>query len=271
MARPMWLVNLIKKNFKNRFFLAGLTQKNNLYRRFIDWFMFEDDLFIYLPKDRLVVNQSIARPSNIVAPSDVIRHFIHESNHILIMNKCICRESTPCQHYPIDIGCIFMGEPVLKISPKLGRIVSKEEAFDHLDRARDAGLVHALGRNKLDTVWLGATPGYKLLTVCHCCPCCCLYRVMPNLDHSISSRIKPMPGVKITVHSEKCEGCGSCIKACLASAIHLKNKKSVINDLCVGCGRCVEACPHHAIELTIDNSQFIEDTIRQITDKVEIP
>ena len=270
MARPMWLVNLIKANFKNRFTIAGWTKKAPVFRRFVDWIMFEDDIFFYLPKDRIVINQPVGSPANMVLPSEVVKHFIHEGSKLLIMNKCICRESSGCKDYPIDIGCLFIGTPTLKIDPRLGRQVSKSEAYEHLERAREAGLVHSLGRNKLDTIWLGATPGHKLHTVSHCCPCCCLYRVLPDLDRSISSKITHMPGVRITVNTERCEGCGACAKVCLARAISFKNKKSVINDLCVGCGRCVEACPHKAIELHIDNDQFIEDTIRQISEKVDV-
>jgi ferredoxin len=270
MARPMWLVQLIRLNFKNRFAIASWTKKNTLFRRFIDWFMFEEDLFFYLPKDRLIINQAIVRPENMALPSQVVKHFIHESNNLLIMNKCICRESTPCQDYPIDIGCLFIGSPTLKISPILGRQVSKTEAYEHLDRAREAGLVHSVGRNKIDSIWLGATPGSKLLSVCNCCPCCCLYRVLPDLDRSISAKITRMPGVSVTVNPELCQGCGKCTKVCMASAITIENKKSVISELCVGCGRCVEACPHHAIQLDIHNDAFIEDTIRQITEKVDL-
>jgi ferredoxin len=277
MARPMWLVKLIKQNFKNRFAIAGWTKKAPLFRSFVDWLMFEDDIFVYLPKDRIIINQAVSSSNNVVLPSEVVKHFIHEGSNLFIMDKCICRDSSACKDYPIDIGCLFIGTPTLKISPKLGHQVSKNEAYEHLDRAREAGLVHSLGRNKLDTIWLGATPGHKLLTVCHCCPCCCLYRVLPDLDRSISSKITHMPGVSVTVNRDRCEGCGACAKACLARAITIETgvepaqgKKSVINDLCVGCGRCVEACPHKALELHINNDQFIEDTIRQISEKVDV-
>jgi hypothetical protein len=39
-----------------------------------------------------------------------------------------------------------------------------------------------IGRNKIDTLWMGVGPGYKLMTVCNCCPCCCLFKTLPNLD-----------------------------------------------------------------------------------------
>jgi hypothetical protein len=90
------------------------------------------------------------------------------------MNTCLCRDAKQCKDYPIDLGCLFLGEAALGINPRLGRGVTKREALEHIRRCREAGLVHLIGRNKLDTVWLGVGPGDKLLTICHCCPCCCL-------------------------------------------------------------------------------------------------
>ena len=69
-----------------------------------------------------------------------------------------------------------MGEAAHGINPQLGRKVSKEEALEHLKKCREAGLVHVIGRNELDALWLGVRPGYKLLTVCNCCHCCCITR-----------------------------------------------------------------------------------------------
>ena len=37
-----------------------------------------------------------------------------------------------------------------KISPKFGRIVNSDEAIEHVDKCHDAGLVHIIGRNKID-------------------------------------------------------------------------------------------------------------------------
>jgi hypothetical protein len=75
------------------------------------------------------------------------------------MNSCICREAERCEDYPIDLGCLFLGEAALGINPQLGRRVTKEKALQHVRRCREAGLVHLIGRNKLDTMWLGVGPG----------------------------------------------------------------------------------------------------------------
>jgi len=75
------------------------------------------------------------------------------------MDWCICRKSTKCEDYPIELGCLFLGEATLKIDPRLGHRATKQEALEHVQKCRDAGLVHLIGRNKLDSVWLNAQPG----------------------------------------------------------------------------------------------------------------
>lgn len=232
--------------------------------------LFEGDEIYYLPKDRVMVNQPVPLPQDVVAPSDVVRHFIEESSHRLIMNKCICRDATPCKNFPIDLGCLFMGEASLKIHSELGRQVSKEEAQDHLTRASELGLVQMLGRNKIDTQWLGATPGDHLLTVCNCCSCCCLYRVLPDLHQSISRKITRMPGVSLSVDAEKCIGCGKCARGCFVQAITLENGRAQIGEGCVGCASCVELCPVKAISLKIEDSTFMETTIQRLTAKIDV-
>jgi len=91
-------------------------------------------------------------------------------------------DSTGCKDYPMDLGCIFLGEAVKEINPKFGRMATVEEALEHAKKCRDAGLVHLIGKNKLDTVWLNAGPGDKLMTICNCCPCCCLWKILPDIS-----------------------------------------------------------------------------------------
>lgn len=272
MARPMWLVNLLKKNFKNRFLFARLTRQSTLVRRFIDHLIFEGDEIYYLPKDRLVINQPVEQQAEMAAPSHVVRHFIQQAAHIWKMDRCICREAESCRQYPIDLGCIMMGDAVLHISPKLGHMVAKQEALDHLERSRQAGLIHMVGRNKLDTVWAGAVPGERLLTICNCCPCCCLYQVLPDLHPSISRKITKMPGVVIAFDAAKCTGCGECARSevCFVRAITMQNSRPVRSEICVGCGRCVEVCPHAALSLVIEEAHFIAETIQRLSQKVDV-
>jgi ferredoxin len=79
-----------------------------------------------------------------------------------------------------------------------------------------------------------------------------------------------MPGVDVKV-TDGCVGCGTCTEGiCFVDAITLIDGKAVISEECRGCGRCVEVCPEGAIELTLDNSQFIEDSIDRVDAVVDV-
>ena len=268
-------MNLIKRTFPGRFRLAQLTN-TPVIGRAIDRMLFDGDDNIYLPKDSVIpINRELAGPESIVLPSQVVEHFIEHATHHWIMDVCICRDANTCPDYPIDLGCLFLGEAVLQINPALGRMASKEEALAHARRWREAGLVHLIGRNKLDTVWLGAGPGDRLMTICNCCPCCCLWRMLPRLDPAISVKVTRMPGVNVTV-TDRCAGCGTCTAGiCFVDAIRLVDGCATIDAACRGCGRCVEVCPNEAIELTIDERTFgaggpISHTIARLSSLVDV-
>jgi NAD-dependent dihydropyrimidine dehydrogenase PreA subunit len=270
MARPLWFVKLIEKTFPSRFVLARLTNWP-VIGRLVDHWLFEDDDLVYLPQHQVIaVNESVAAPQSTVLPSQVVDYFVEEANYHWIMNRCICRQAEQCQDYPIELGCLFLGEAVLKINPKLGRLVSKEEAREHVRRCREAGLVHLIGRNKLDTVWLGVGPGDKLLTICNCCPCCCLWRMLPDIAPDIGAKVHAMPGVKVTV-TDRCVGCGVCTEGiCFVDAIHLEDGRAVHSDACRGCGRCVSVCPEGAIELSIEDDHFAQQMIERLSAQVDV-
>ncbi|MCX6650971.1 MAG: 4Fe-4S binding protein [Methanomassiliicoccales archaeon] len=169
------------------------------------------------------------------------------------------------------MGCLFLGKVVLKIDPQLGRLVSKEEALAHLDHCQEAGLVHLIGRNKIDSVWTSATPKEDLMTICNCCPCCCLWKMLPQLDLGISSKIRRLPGVHLTVDPEKCVGCGKCVEGCYVKAVTLVGGKAVINqDVCKGCARCAHGCSEKAITLHLEDLDFIAHAVESLTPLVDV-
>ncbi len=269
MGRPLWFRELLRKTFPQVKLIAKLT-KVPIIGGIIDHMLFEGDNVIYLPKDQVIhVDKSIEPPTETVLPSQVEEYFIKKANYHWIMNACICRDGMNCKDYPHDLGCLFMGEAALQINPQLGRRVTKEEALQHVKRCREAGLVHMIGRNRMDSVWLKAEPFNKLLTVCNCCPCCCLWRILPHISPKISTNVKKMPGVSVKV-TDQCKGCGTCEKQCFVEAIRIVNKRAVISDECRGCGRCVTACPQKAIELVIEDEEFLEKTINELSPLVDV-
>ncbi len=182
MSTPIWFVSLIRRAFPGRYVLARAT-KLPLVGRVLDEMLFAGDALVYVPPDetvrRIEIHQPVDDAGSMVLPSQLVEHFIEQAEYCWIMNACICRQAGDCRDYPVDLGCLFLGRAAAGINPKLGRAVTRDEALAHVRRCQDAGLVHLIGRNKLDTVWLGVGPGDQLLTICNCCPCCCLWRLLP--------------------------------------------------------------------------------------------
>ncbi len=269
MKKEKLITKLINKFFPQRFRLANLTNYP-VFRGLLEKLFFEEDNMFYITKDKVIeMNKTIEMPDNYILPSNIVDHFIEEANHHWIMDFCICRKSNQCEDYPIELGCLFLGETVRNIDPEMGRRVTKEEALKHVEKCRETGLVHLIGRNKLDPVWLDVSPGRKLMTICNCCPCCCLWKMLPELTHDISSKIKRLPGVNIEVN-ESCIGCGECTDICFVDAVEIRDGSAVINEGCRACGRCLEVCPKDAIDLEIRGIEYYHGPIEELKDAVDI-
>jgi ferredoxin len=270
MGRPLWFNELVKLIFPARFMAARAT-KIPLLGEWVDRWLFEGDDLIYLPLNQVVpVNESIDNPEQLILPSQVVDHFIEKAKVHWIMDRCICRDSNHCQDYPTDLGCLYLGEAASGINPQIGRQVTKEEALEHVRRCQEAGLVHMVGRNKLDTVWLGVGPGTKLLTICNCCPCCCIWGILPEVTSKIEAKVNRMPGLTISIN-DQCIACELCLDdVCFVNAISVTDGHYHIDEICKGCGKCIAICPVEAIELTIQDDQFIEATVARISPLVDI-
>lgn len=252
-------VPTMKHIFGWRYPIAAFTRKSKIYNKVVMKALFDGDSMVLLPKDN-VVRKTIKTDIKIddagertILPSEVVNQIIRKTDDIFIMNFCLCRNSTGCKDYPIERGCMFLGSGINRIPPEMGRRVTADEAEQYIKECGELGLVHIIGRNKLDRVWLSTGSKNELLTICNCCPCCCLWNVTREISDEIGKMFRRMETVEVSVDYEKCTGCGDCSDICFTKAIKIENEKSIINqNLCRGCGRCLERCPEEAISLTYD-------------------
>ena len=247
--------------FGTRYRLASMTRKHRRFGRLIERLFFDGDDMIVLPKDGVVrdLNLDIEIDSagdRTVLPSDIIKGVIDRADDIFIMNHCLCRKSNKCEDYPIDHGCIFLGKGTHKIPKDFGHMATREEAKDYIDECSELGLVHIIGRNKLDSMWLNTGDKKDLMTVCNCCPCCCLWNMVRDISDSIAGSYRKMDGVEVTVDTDRCIGCGMCQDICFTKAISITDGKCAIDDRCRGCGRCADICPNDAITVSFDKKMI---------------
>jgi Pyruvate/2-oxoacid:ferredoxin oxidoreductase delta subunit len=255
---------VVKYIFNWRFRIAKLTKQSKIMEKIIERTLFKDDDTTFIP-NIISINKKIEAEKSEFLPTDVLKEVILKIDDVVIMNNCLCRTSNNCKDYPQDIGCIFLGPTTKKIPRNICHEATKKEALEHVDKADAAGLTHIIGRNKIDSIWMNARPGEGLLTICHCCPCCCLWKVIPQLDDKISDKIHKLEGVEIAIDNSKCTTCMKCLNdICMADAITLKDNNIEINqDTCRGCGLCVNICKQNAITLKYD-----DESIDSIVDKL---
>lgn len=217
----------------------------------------------------LPINQDIEGAGEIALPLEVLDRFIEKARHRVIVNFCGCRLAAGCRDYPVDIGCLMMGESALQIPAKSRRQVGVEEAKQHVRRAVRAGLIPITGKARIDNDIFMIPDEGKLLTVCLCCECCCITRFSRYAPAEVLDGIhQPVEGLEIEV-TDDCIGCGVCVSRCYIHAIRLEGARAVIGDLCRVCGRCATHCPENAIKLRLVNPDAVGDVVRRIESMVD--
>jgi UDP-glucose 4-epimerase len=217
----------------------------------------------------LPINQNIEGAGEIALPVEVLDRLIEKASHRVIVNFCGCRKAMNCPDYPVDIGCLMMGESALEIPVKSRREVGVEEAKQHVRKAIQAGLIPVTGKARIDNDIFMIPDEGKLLTVCLCCECCCITRFSRYAPQEVLDRMHhPVEGLSIQV-TDDCIGCGACVSACYINAIRLDGDRAVISGMCRVCGRCAMHCPQDAIKLTLSNPNAVEDVVRRIESAVD--
>lgn len=217
----------------------------------------------------LPINADIQMPGDTPLPLALLERFIEEASHRVIIDYCGCRRGWKCKDYPVEIGCLMMGESALEIKRFPGREVDVEEARQHAHRAVEAGLIPVVGKVRADNYIFGVKDRSRMLTTCFCCECCCVTRYTRYLPVKTLEPLQPrLEGITITV-SEQCRGCGKCAEHCYIGAIEVRDKKAVVGELCRACGRCATVCPSDAIDIRIDDAEFLEKAYASIRSYVK--
>ena len=260
----------VRRLFGTRYRLASWTRKHRRFGGLVRRMLFDEDDMVVIPKDTSLVDLDMdieidGAGERTVLPSDIVKDVIRRNDEIFIMNNCLCRKSNGCKDYPMDRGCIFLGKGIRKIPAKYGHRATADEAVRYIDECSEMGFVHIIGRNKLDSLWLGTGDKKDLMTICNCCPCCCLWNIVRDVSDDISSVYKRMDGVGISVDTEKCVGCGACEEICFTKAVSIVEGRSHIDiDRCRCCGRCVESCSFDAISISFD-PDVVEGEVERIS------
>ncbi len=271
--------NLIKRNWRTLLWAAYIWQPVTdfwtkttawpVLGKLTGWIVNRDHFDVtFVP-----INEELEDNGSTVLPKQIVEEMIRRSCHRIILPICLCRVGCRCRDYPMEIGCIFMGEATKKTDPSIGRPVSVEEALEHMERSIAAGLIPQIGRVDPDPFMLGVRmkDWKRFLTLCFCCPCCCIaMRNQLSWDPDIRRRMHRLEGLSIEI-SDECDGCGKCAKECFAAAIVVEDKKARIGPDCKGCGLCVDVCPRDAISISVtDGDLMLEDAFRRIESYADI-
>jgi len=184
------------------------------------------------------VNKSISIET-VVMPYERAEELVHAQKSFAVSN-CICRQGMRI----IGKGCDKPEESCLTfgwvadtvVRNGRGRAIGMEEALAILQRAEEVGLV------------LQPNNGKDPLFICTCCGCCCgVLKSLKRYPEPASMVASPFWA---SLNIDTCKGCGLCTMRCQMEALHLDNKKSVLDvDRCIGCGLCVSTCPTHSLSL----------------------
>ena len=225
-----------------------------VFRRIINPFF----AYPYNEVTAIPINVSLSSPDSVPLPRRLVERVIREASDIFILDECICRGKLDCANHPKTIGCMALGKAVDRMHPSHGRRATMEEAFAHVKKAAEAGLIANIAHVWIDPLAFMLAPFNRLMFICFCDDCCCLYRTHmkrrgPNLDRAY----RRLPGISIRLEAELCDGCGLCAERCFVAAIRMKNGRPVIGHDCKGCGRCVELCPRKALSLSLADEETL--------------
>lgn len=238
----------------------------------LKWLIYPFFMRPYNEVSSIPLNIEVQRPENVAMPRRVVKRLLAEVDELFIFDECICRRNNKVSSPPQDIGCMALGPAIRRIHPSHGKMVTQEEAFRHVDRAAEAGLIANVAHVWIDPVAFH-TRFHDLMFICYCDDTNCLYRThMKNRGPSLQGAYQRLPGLSVRVNEDACKGCGTCVEQCFLGEMTLIHEKAVIGEACAGCGRCVERCPEQAVSLHLQNEDALyAELVRWIRGVSDLP
>jgi electron transport complex protein RnfB len=194
-----------------------------------------------LPLRTIPVAASIPVPEKYgVSDYDSVRNLIENAPGKIAVANCICRLTSGiledgCKKTDLTEACLMIGPDHARrhVEMGIGRYVTKEEAFEILNKAQRDGLV------------LQPENSQRPEAICCCCgDCCVLLKMLNKHPRPVDLYVT---NFYAEVIPELCMGCGECVTKCQLDARNMVNEVAEVNlDRCIGCGNCVVCCPTSA-------------------------
>jgi UDP-glucose 4-epimerase len=274
LKQKVYKLILIMRYNKGVFYHPYTITRLPIFRDIIQkWYDPETADGSYIP-----INVSLGTFDEKILPLKVLEYFIKKAEYRLLCHSCGCRVYNQCQDHDQTIGCLYLGADTVevnkvfpKITPERSHFATEEEAIDHIKKAYDNGLVPVIGKLKWDAEAMGVPDRGHFMTVCFCCPCCCITGKRMYGTTELQNTIQRMEGIKVKVDESLCVGCGECLEVCTFNGMEMEEGNAHVNqDYCLGCGRCERVCSNSAIKITLDNPTRIEELIRRIEASVDV-
>ena len=172
-----------------------------------------------------------------------VSNIVENAKSFRVMD-CICKKEQgimdkPCDR-PVQVCMSFAPVPgIFEQGNWPGRVISKQEAYDNIEKAEEAGLVHLTWNMKNGHFF-----------ICNCCGCCCgVLRCINEMG---------IPAWKVVnsyyyavIDPDECISCGICAEErCQVNAIEEGDDAYIVTpEKCIGCGLCISTCDAEAIKL----------------------
>jgi len=173
---------------------------------------------------------------------DRVSEYIAQNDYLAV-SICYCRHhgellGDPCSK-PKDVCLAFGANAQYLIERGFARQITRQEAYDVLERAEKAGLIHC-----------SSNTSKRIDFICNCCDCHC--GIIRSLKDAAVPSMAAQSRFMVSVEAGECVACEACLDRCQLEALSLAGDVIVADEArCVGCGLCVSACPTNALKLKL--------------------